>query len=114
MSTERTFKIHYLVPAKSAPAPHHTSGPPITVLSGGDMETRLGTGVPHVAACNPKIVLEGKWHHGTGEPHAVRCTECFETDVFKRDILLRPHPRSVQQPLEADPLPDHLKGCCGG
>lgn len=100
----RTLRVHFLVPAPSAPAAHMTSGPPRDTPVGV-----LGTARPHVAACDPKIVLS-EWDNGTGEAYAVQCKACAATDVHKAALAANPHPRLAGRPTEASP---EDAGCCG-
>lgn len=100
------IRIHFLVPSDKAPAPH---------MTGGVVDTRdprvgvLGTGVPHVAACNPAIVLSPT-DMGTGEWWAVACRACGATELYKKAKETIPHPKRADQ--TGDQQVESMEGCC--
>jgi len=103
----KRLRQHFLIPAASAPAPHMTSGPPRDTPGG-----KIGTGIPHVAACDPKIVMSD-FDTGSGEAWAVGCSDCVKTEAWKKAIKDNPHPRDAKRPDEAEDVREAIKKGCG-
>lgn len=45
---------------------------------------RSDEGMRRFAACDPTIVRDGKVNRGTGEPNAVTCPQCQQTEVYRK------------------------------
>jgi hypothetical protein len=80
-----TFRVHFLI---TDPAGLNGSGPM--------PPTPLGPLKPHAthvrAACDPNILLS-EYERGSGEPWAVYCDACVQTEEYKKAYY--PHPNTV-------------------
>lgn len=104
MAKQRVIRIHYLIPAEAAPAPHMTGG---VIETGEPRLGALGTGKPHVCACDPKVVLD-EMNMGTGEWFAVACRACGATEAYKVAKETIPDPRAARGAGEVE----SMEGCC--
>ena len=84
MAKKKTFRVHFVVPAEEG------------ALQSAGMELNVQGGRVHVGhpghyrvACDPTLVFD-ELNMGTGEPWAVRCADCFATEVFKERWYPRP------------------------
>lgn len=99
----RVIRVHFLIPADKAPAPHMTGG--IVDLKEPRLGV-LGTGIPHVAACDPTIVMDPA-NLGSSVWWGVACRACAATEAFKTAKATIPNPReSPASQVES------MEGCC--
>lgn len=101
----RTIRIHLSVPAESAPAPHMTGG---VVQTNEPRLGPIGTGKPHVMACDPTI-KQSEWDQASGEWWAVACRACGATEIYKQKKATEPDPRAGNV---GGAQVESMEGCC--